>query len=64
MTFYIQNVTVYTFSKKMKFHAKYVCIQGVILCFKRDIDKNYVVVKRFPTLSNLVYFSLRHCQLD
>ena len=31
-----------------------------IQCFKRDIDKNYVVVKRFPTLSNSVYFSLRH----
>jgi hypothetical protein len=41
----------------MKFHAKYVCIQGVILCFKRDIDKNYFVVKRFPTLSNWVYIS-------
>jgi hypothetical protein len=43
----------------LKIHAKYVCTQDLILCFKRDIDKNYVVVKRFPTLSNWVYFSLR-----
>jgi hypothetical protein len=44
----------------LKFHAKYVCIQGVILRFKRYIDKNYVLVKRFPTLRNWNYFSLRH----
>jgi hypothetical protein len=59
MTFYIQNVTVYTlFVLKLKFQAKYVCIQGLILRFKRDIDKNYAVVKRFPTLSNWVYLYL------
>jgi hypothetical protein len=30
------------------------------MCYKSDIDKNYVVVKRFPTLSYRVYFSLHH----
>jgi hypothetical protein len=45
--------------KKLRFHAKYVRYQRVIQCFKGDIDENYVVVKRFPTLSNWVYFSLR-----
>jgi hypothetical protein len=44
----------------LKFHAKYVCTQDLIMCFKRNIDKNYVVLKRFATLGNWVYFSLRH----
>jgi hypothetical protein len=35
------------------------------MCFKRDIDKNYVVVKRFPSLGIKLglLFSLRHVSL-
>jgi hypothetical protein len=49
------------FSIKIEiFHAKYVCIQGLILCFKRDIDEKYVVVSSWVYL----YLSAMSIRLD
>ena len=64
MTFYIQNVTVYTlfvfvYKKKLKFPVKHIRIQSFMWYFKSEIGTIFLV-KRFPTLSDQVYISIRH----
>ena len=60
MTFYIQNVTVYTLFvfvyKKVEISSKtYLC--GIL---KAKLKGTIFLVKRFPTLSDQVYISIRH----
>ena len=52
MTFYIQNVTVYTlfvfvYKKKLKFPVKHIRIQSFMWYFKSEINRNYIFSETF-----------------